>query len=158
MVDALAAAERRVETSFGSQPEVAATVRRTLGQTYYGIGEYERAEKILRDAVSRSRAAGRQADLAADLGELAAVMRASGRAADSVAIAREAVDVGRTAGVAPLVLADLLHTLAQCLRQSGDSDAALPLSTEALALRTRAAGPESLAAAMSLRQLGMLAS
>ena len=98
MVDALAAAERRVETSFGSQPEVAATVRRTLGQTYYGIGEYERAEKILRDAVNRSRAAGRQADLAADLGELAAVMRASGRAADSVAIAREAVEVGR-AGV-----------------------------------------------------------
>jgi serine/threonine protein kinase len=157
VADALAAAERRVDSSLRSQPEVAATVRRTLGDTYYGLGDYERAEKILREAATRSRAAGRQADLAADLNQLAEVVRGSGRFADSVPIARESVDAGRAAGVAPLDFATMQFTLAECLRQSGKPDDALPLATEVLETRTRVAGPESTAVAASLRQLGAIA-
>jgi non-specific serine/threonine protein kinase/serine/threonine-protein kinase len=158
VVEALAAAERRLDSTLGGQPEVAGAVRRTLGQTYHGLGDYERAERLLRDAVGRSRASGRQAELAADLSQLADVLKGAGKFAESVPIAREAVDVGRAAGAAPAELADMQFVLAECLRQNGDTDAALALATDVLDARTRLLGPESTPVAASLRQLGMIAS
>ena len=87
VVDALSAAERRLDATLGPQPEVAAAVRRSLARTYYGLGEYERADRILTHAVDTSRAAGRQQDLAADLGQLGGAAPGPGQAGRGAALA-----------------------------------------------------------------------
>ena len=157
VVDALAAAERRVDSTLGTQPEIAGAVRRTLGMTYEGLGEYVRAERILREAADKSRASGRLQDLALDLHQLGEVLRNQGKFDDALTVAREAVDVGRANGIAALELASLPIHRRRSLRQKGDVDAALALATEVADARSRLAGPDSHAVAPSIRQLGTIA-
>jgi serine/threonine protein kinase len=157
VVDALSAAERRLDATLGSQPEVAAAVRRTLGMTYEGLGEYERAEKVLTETVNASRAAGRRQDLAADLGQLAALRRSQAKFKDAERDARAALEVARAGDSPPELVAEIQFILAETLREMGDYDAAQSLATEVLDARRRLFGAESTQAAESIRQLGAIA-
>jgi eukaryotic-like serine/threonine-protein kinase len=158
VVDALAAAERRVESSLSTQPDVAGAVRRTLGQTYFGLGEYDRAQRILTAAVEGSRSSGRRQDLALDLAELGTVLRYSGKLAEAARLQREAVETARSSGVAPEVRAVALNRLANTVRAQGQYDEARQLATEALQTRTTIFGPDSRDAAISYHQLALIAS
>jgi non-specific serine/threonine protein kinase/serine/threonine-protein kinase len=157
VVEALAAAERRLDASLGSEPEVAAAVRRTLAITYQGLGELERAEAIIVAAIAASRAAGRQADLVADLAQLADFRRAQGKHGEAERLAREALDLARTTGVEPRQVAEIRFIIAETLRESGNADASLPMATEVLEARRQIFGPDSQKVADSYRQLGALA-
>jgi non-specific serine/threonine protein kinase/serine/threonine-protein kinase len=157
VVEALTAAERRVDASLGSQPEVAAAMRRTLAQTYVGLGEYERADRIVVNAVETGRVAGRTQDLVVDLGQLADLRRVQGRYDDALRLGREALDLARTADLAAEQIATLQFILAETLRQAGDANAALPLATEALDARRRTFGADSYPAASSYQQLANIA-
>jgi non-specific serine/threonine protein kinase/serine/threonine-protein kinase len=157
VVEALTEAERRVDASLGSQPEVAAAMRRTLAQTYLGLGEYDRADRIILNAVNVSRAAGRTQDLAADLGQLADVRRAQHKYDDALRLGREALDLAQANGAAPEQILELQFVIAETLREAGDTKAALPLATEVLDGRRRIFGRESSQVASSYQQLGDLA-
>jgi serine/threonine protein kinase len=157
VVDALSAAERRVDATLGSQPEVAAAVRRTLAATYQGLGEYERADKILTGAVATSRAAGRQQDLIADLGQLADLRRTHDKRDEALGLGREALDLARASGAAPEQIAELQFVIAETLREKGEADAALPIATEVLEARRRIFGADSYQVGSSYQQLAHIA-
>jgi eukaryotic-like serine/threonine-protein kinase len=158
VVDALAGAERRVESSLSTQPDVAGAVRRTLGQSYFGLGEYDRAQRILTAAVTGSRSSGRRQDLALDLAELGSVLRQSGKLEEAARLQREAVDTATSGGVAREVKAHAQYRLANTLQGQGQYDEARRLATEALQTRTAVFGPESREVAESYHQLALIAS
>jgi serine/threonine protein kinase len=157
VVDALAAAERRLDATLGSQPEVAAAVRRTLAMTYEGLGEYERADRILTEAVNASRAAGRRQDLAADLGQLAALHRSRARLSDAERDARAALEIAQAGTSRPELVAEIQFILAETLREKSEYDAAQSLAAQALDANRRIFGADSAEAAESIRQLGAIA-
>ena len=157
VVDALSAAERRLDATLGSQPEVAAAVRRTLAETYESLGEYDRAKRIVDAAVERSRAVGGAADLVADLAQLADLHRARHERDDALRVGREALDLARSSGVEATQVTEIEFTLAETLREKGDYDAAFPLATEVLDARKRLFGEEHYKVASSYQQLANVA-
>ena len=157
VVDALATAERRVDSALSTQPDVAGAVRRTLGETYFGLGEYDRAQRILTAAVAESRSSGRQQDLVLDLAELGTVLRYSGKLEDAARLQREAVETAHASGVPPEVRAYALYRLANTVRAQSQFDEARRLATEALEMRTSIFGPDSREAAASYQQLALIA-
>ena len=157
VVDALSAAERRLDATIGSQPAVAAAVRRTLAATYAGLGEYDGAKRIVNVAVERSRAAGVAEDLTADLAQLADLHRARHERDDALRVGREALDLARTSGASAEQVAEIQFILAETLRENGDHDGALPLATEVLEARRRLYGNDHYKVASSYQQLGNVA-
>jgi eukaryotic-like serine/threonine-protein kinase len=157
VVDALSAAERRLDATLGSQPEVAAAVRRTLAETYEGLGEYDRAKRIVDAAVARSRAGGNAPDLVSDLAQLADLHRTRHERDDALRVGREALDLARASGVEPAQIAEIQFVLAETLRERGDYDAAFPLATEVLDARKRLFGEEHYKVASSYQQLANVA-
>jgi len=157
VVGALSAAERRLDATLGSQPEVAAAVRRTLAETYEGLGEYDRAKRIVDAAVAKSRAAGGAPDLVVDLAQLADLHRARHERDDALRVGREALDLARASGAEPAQIAEIQFVLAEALREKGDYDAALPLATEVLDARKRLFGEEHYKVASSYQQLANVA-
>ena len=157
VVDALSAAERRLDATLGAQPEVAIAVRRTLATTYVGLGEYDGAKRIMHVAVDRSRASGRAQDLAADLAQLADVHRSRHEHDDALRLGREALDLARASGASADLVSEIQFILVETLREKGDHDGALPLATEALETRRRLYGSEHYKVASSYQQLGNVA-
>jgi serine/threonine protein kinase/lipopolysaccharide biosynthesis regulator YciM len=157
VVDALAAAERRLDTALVTQPEVASALRRTLAGTYRGLGEWAHAEKILRASADKNRASGRRQDLALDLGDLGNVLRDEGKYDEALAAEREAIDIGRGSGVAPERIANFQFVLAETLRQRGEYDAAQQLASQVLDERMKMVGPDSGELGPHQRQLGTIA-
>jgi serine/threonine protein kinase len=157
VVEALSAAERRLDADLGSQPDVLAAVRRTLANTYQGLGEYERADKILTSAVDASRSARRQLDLVAELAQLADLHRARYQRDEALRVGREALDLARSSGAGPEQISEIQFIIAETLREKGDADAALPLATEVLDARRRIYGADSYKAGSSYQQLGNIA-
>ncbi|MDQ3149525.1 MAG: tetratricopeptide repeat protein, partial [Chloroflexota bacterium] len=103
VVDALAAAERRIDTSLADQPDVAVAVKRTIAGGYSGLGEYARAERLLHSAVETTRPhAERRADLVETLNLLGGVFRQAGRLDDASRVQGEALaltlEMGESAG------------------------------------------------------------
>ena len=148
---------RRLDATIGSQPEVAAAVRRTLAATYAGLGEYDGAKRIVNVAVERSRAAGVAEDLTADLAQLADLHRARHERDDALRVGREALDLARTSGASAEQVAEIQFILAETLRENGDHDGALPLATEVLEARRRLYGNDHYKVASSYQQLGNVA-
>ena len=107
--------------------------------------------------MNTSRAAGRQQDLAADLGQLAELRRAQGKRDEALRVGREALDIARTSGGAPEQIAELQFIIAETLRENGEPDAALPIATEALEARRRIFGADSHQVGSSYQQLGTIA-
>ena len=157
VVDALAAAERRLETALLTQPEVASALRRTLASTYRGLGDWAHAEKILRASVEKNRTSGRRQDLALDLGDLGSVLRDGGKYDEALGAEREAIDLARGSGVAPRIIANFQFVLAETLRQRGDHDAAQDLAGQVLDELTKTLGPDSVELGPSQRQLAQIA-
>lgn len=157
VADALSAAERRLDGTLGAQPEVAAAVRRTLADTYVGLGEYDRAEKILSTAVGISRGANRTHELVADLAQLAETLRAHHKRDEALRVAGEALELGQATGAAAEQIATIKFIKAETLRENGEADAALPVAMEALEARRRIFGADSYEVGSSHQQLGNIA-
>jgi tetratricopeptide (TPR) repeat protein len=97
LLDALAQAQAKARTAFGSQPLVEASVLRTIGTTFSNLAEYSEAEKALRGARDlRVAAAGSKSPEAADALKALALMYAEWRKFDEAEKhAREALEITR---------------------------------------------------------------
>ena len=137
--EVLRGAADKVEASFKDQPLVAAAVRRTIGQAYFGLGRFKESEALLRSALEiRTAELGpdRQ-EVAESLGDLSRLLGRLSRFDESVALARRAVAIQRkTEAANPLGLAVALRALGTALYLKGDYAESAQVLREALALQT----------------------
>jgi serine/threonine-protein kinase len=145
--DALDRAADNVHEELGNEPELEASVRKTLGTTYHGLGNYEKAHKQLAMAVATLSAQSRrnERELASAMHELGSVEQSVGNFshaeslyARSIAIFRSVSSLERTP--------DLAQTLNDLGTLRGDARndfiGAEQLFREALAMYERAYGSE----------------
>jgi hypothetical protein len=151
VVDALKAAEQRIDTSLASQPEVATAVRITIGKAYSGLGEFAQAEPLLTAALEARRARGSPArEVAEVLRDLGRMFQTAGKLDDAARIQREALALLETAtaeneGARSQV--KVMVELSSTLEQQGNYEEAERFATEALEIRGRVYGLSSAEAA-----------
>jgi serine/threonine protein kinase len=156
LADALKQSEKQVHASFQGQPLVEADVLATIARTYYGLGEYADAERLLRSALAtRVAAEGRETDGVADIiGTLGYTLQVERKADESAKLLREAVAIReKLHGRESLETAGALNELARTLVNKSDYAEAEKLAREGLEIRERIAGPKSTEAAESHRTL-----
>ena len=156
LVDALKQSERQVHGSFQGQPLVEADVLEAIARTYYGLGEYADAERLLRSALAtRVAAEGRGTDRVAEtLTTLGSTLQVQRKADESAKLLREALAIReRLHGRESVETAAALNELARTLVNKSDYPEAEKLAREGLAIRERLVGPKSSEAAESHRTL-----
>jgi eukaryotic-like serine/threonine-protein kinase len=156
LVDALKQSEKQVHGSFKGQPLVEADVLDAIARTYYGLGQYADAERLLRSSLAtRVAAEGRGTDGVADtLTTLGYTLQVERNADESEKLLREALAIreklhGRESGEAAAALNELARTLVN----KSDYKEAEKLAREGLAIRERIFGPNTREAAESHRTL-----
>jgi serine/threonine protein kinase/tetratricopeptide (TPR) repeat protein len=145
LLEVLDRAAAKVGERFADQPEVALTLRRTIGKTYHGLGAWKQAEAQWRAALDAERKANPEsAGRYKAQSELAHVLRHLGRSdAETLALAEEA-----SAGLARIVGRDhpdtltSMNNLALIYEDAGKFDRALPILEETLALRRSKLGAD----------------
>jgi eukaryotic-like serine/threonine-protein kinase len=85
----------KIEAKFPQQPQVQASILRTVGATYWGIGEYARAVDFLKRSsdIYRHTLAADHPDTLATLEQLAGAYLLAGRMAEAVALYEQVRDV-----------------------------------------------------------------
>ena len=156
----LDAAARRVSVELTGQPEVQATIRRTIGNTYRALGMAPQAQEQLRAALAlhRTAHAGPDPEVALDLHDLAMTLLPGGRAStrrasmmrQSLAMYRALGDTLSEGFLGPL------NDLAVIDNQSGQYPEAERLFTEALAVARGIPGLRPAAVAIILGNLGLV--
>jgi len=156
LVDALKQSEKQVHGSFKGQPLVEADVLVAIARTYYGLGEYADAERLLRSALAtRIAAEGHETDgVAETLATLGETLQVQRKADESEKLLREALAIReKLHGRESRESAAALNELARTLVNKSDYKEAEKLAREGLAIRERLAGPRSREAAESHRTL-----
>jgi serine/threonine protein kinase/lipopolysaccharide biosynthesis regulator YciM len=156
LVDALKQSEKQVHGSFQGQPLVEADVLDTIARTYYGLGEYADAERLLRSSLTtRVAAEGRETDAVADtLNSLGYTLQVQRKADESEKLLREALAIReKLHGRESAEYAAALNELARTLVNKSAYAEAEKLAREGLAIRERILGPNTSAAAESRRTL-----
>jgi serine/threonine protein kinase/Tfp pilus assembly protein PilF len=151
----------RLDQDLKDQPTVEADLRATLGNVYYDLGEYPRAEVMHRRAMSlrRTLLGDKHPDVADSLNDLGQVLYGQGKFADAEAAHREALTVRRELfGDEHLDVAQSLNNLAESLRRQGSSKfpEAETLFRAALAMRRKLLVHDHADVAKSLNDLGLL--
>jgi len=156
VVDALAAAEGRIESSLGDQPEVALAVKRTIGGAYSGLGEYPRAERLLNAAVEATRPfPERRQELVETLTALGGALRQAGRLDDASRVQEEAIELARGLGHEHrALLANAQRELADTRFEQGKLEDSERLAASALELEMAVHGPVNLDTARAMETLG----
>lgn len=142
LLDALAQAQAKARTAFGSQPLVEASVLRTIGTTFSNLAEYSEAEKALRGALDlRVAAAGPKSPEAADALRALSRMYAEWRKFDEAEkYARDALEITRWIhGDKSLATAAAMNALAGAVAGGGRLPESRSLAEEVL--RIARAGP-----------------
>src|SRR5262249_52939783 len=111
----------RIDKDFAGQPELQAAVAETLGTTYSNLGQYEKAEVLLRRGVDLSQEhLGEKSTSTADaLGRLSRLYHSTGRYDDAVKNAEKAIAAQRAADPKNPALAERLNDLGLALYFSG---------------------------------------
>ncbi len=147
----------RLRTELTTQPDVRATLMRTIGEVYRAIGLLDEAETITTLALGIARPAGGPdtADVAQILDNLGQLARERTRYERAATLHREALAL-RQRLLAPRdpAVADSLSNLGLALRELGRYDEAEPAVREALAIRRDRLGPEHEATVTSMNVLG----
>jgi tetratricopeptide (TPR) repeat protein len=151
----------RLNQDLKEQPAVEADLRATLGNVYYDLGEYPRAEVMHRKAmILRKKLLGdKHSDVADSLNDLGQVLYGQGKFADAEAVHREALALRRELfGTEHLDVAQSMNDIAVALRRqgSGKYPEAETLSREALAVRRKLLSNDHADVAESLNDLGLL--
>ncbi len=143
--EVLDAAAARVEEGLDDQPEVAAAIQRTIGQTYLSLGRFEEAERHFGAALDLARGAlgdEHEETLEAMTG-LATALEEMDRFDDAQPMYERVLEVSRrTLGAESPLAITALHNLANLHRNRGRLAEAEALFDEALDLSDRAHGPE----------------
>ena len=149
-------AARRVESELSDQPEVAAAIHNTIGNTYRSLALYDEAELHLRSALTlRTEALGNEhKDVADSLNSLALLLKIKGDLDAAEPLYRQALAINRKVlgDQHPRIAIDL-NNLAALLKGKGDYDAAEQMYREALAMARNTHGNQHPDIARSLHNL-----
>ena len=160
VVDALAAAVPRIDSSFRDQPEIQAGVQHTIGRTYTDLGLLAEAEPLLRQSLAtRQRLFGPDhRDVAESLHGLGVLAFEKGDFEAAEALFRKALEMDRRVlGRDALEVAEILNDLGMTLEEGkADYAAAQPLLEESLSIKRARLGERHADVAQSLNNLGML--
>jgi serine/threonine protein kinase len=142
---ALDTAEARIEDSFADKPNVEASIRNTLGQSYLYLGEPARAIRQL----ERARALSRQflgpdhTDTLDAINNLCFAFRDAGRFEDALPLLEDARKrCAANLGPDHSLTLTVMNNLAGAYREVGRLDAALLLNEETLKRRKATLGPD----------------
>jgi eukaryotic-like serine/threonine-protein kinase len=157
--DLLIDAERRADVDLASEPEMQAAVRRTIGNTYVGLGLLSDGERSLRLALdAHQRLFGNEhQETARTLYDLGQLMRAKGDFDQAEKTFGEALAIQRR--VAPqgdLNTATTLCFVGVLLFQRGKTDESEAPTREALTMTRRLVGENHTNVPISLNQLGLV--
>ncbi|MDP6582150.1 MAG: serine/threonine-protein kinase, partial [Vicinamibacterales bacterium] len=153
---ALGSAVDTIDDAFADQPEISAAVEDTIGRTYRDLGEYDRAEPLLRSALeTRQQILGADdPDVAQSLNALGELLLYQGDYEAAEPLWREALDLRRTLfGDTHPDVAEMLSNLAIVHQIRGDYAAAEAMNRDALAVLREALGDEHEDVATSLNNL-----
>ena len=151
----------KVSRELKDQPLVQAKLLDTIGGLYLTVGDYDRAQTLLENALALRRQSlnAQHLDVAESLNHLAAVAYEKGDFAGSETMYREALDLRRNLlGTTHLSVADSMTGLGRALVALGRFTEAEPLIRDALALRRNQLGNDHKDVAESLHRLGRLLS
>ena len=142
---ALDRAAERIEGKFAKQPEVEASIRDTIGQTYEDLGLYPEARKQLERALAlRRRALGAEdAKTLKTMTSLGGIAFQQGKYADAEALESQALDAERhvLGSEHPDTLASM-HTLGVAYDEEGKYAQAEALDSQIIEIQKRVLGPE----------------
>jgi serine/threonine protein kinase/tetratricopeptide (TPR) repeat protein len=153
----LDAGSDRVQKELAGQPEAQADILAVLGRLYRQFGQYDKAQRLLEQAI----ASGEQAfgpehlRLAQALNELGAVLTERGEYAAAERSLQRALDMRRDLlGPEHADVAVTMVELARFYQDRGLNAQAEPLEREALAIRQRTLGADHRETAVSLNDMG----
>ncbi|MEQ1519468.1 MAG: tetratricopeptide repeat protein, partial [Usitatibacteraceae bacterium] len=139
----LDAAAKRVETSFGNQPETGLELTALLGELYATLGDNAAAQKQFRNAVAQSQKNGKAGTLPyADLVDQAVKVELRNNASKEARSLAESVmtDTRRVSGESSLAFATALAAMANVERHDGKDKEAIPFAERSLEITRALAG------------------
>jgi eukaryotic-like serine/threonine-protein kinase len=146
----------KLEEGLQQEPETRATLLRTLGEVYNGLGDYAKARGLLEEvlALQRRLHSGDHPDLAAALNNLATVYISTGDTRRAESLLQQCIAMRRRLGDKEDLITPM-NNLASLLLVRGDFAAGERIYREGLALRRSALGPRHPDVATSLRGLAV---
>jgi serine/threonine protein kinase/tetratricopeptide (TPR) repeat protein len=157
VLEALETASAKIEEAFSNQPEVEVEVRHTIGVTYLRLGHYDKAEEMLKSALSVARTAYSpdHPHLVPPLTSLAVLLHENGKLNDAESLYREALEIRQKHfGPKDEGVASILSNLGILLQDKGDYEAAESIFREILAIDRELLGGDDLNVAIDLNNLG----
>jgi eukaryotic-like serine/threonine-protein kinase len=147
----------RIDEGLESQPEVQADLRMTLAEVYSELGEYAKAEEMLRKAAAAYRRlfGNEHLELARALNGLAGVLAQGARMDEAEVLAREGWNIRKKLlGQEHPDLANSLNNLALVLWRKGRLGEAEVMFRQSLEMWRRLHGPDHVEVANALNNLG----
>jgi serine/threonine-protein kinase len=157
VLDVLDRAEAKLAEAFAHQPEVRAEAEGTLGKTYSELGEYQKAERLLRSALETRRLLGPDQPAVAEImNDLAVVLTDRGDHEGAEALTRAALEIARAAPRAQrdALVGRTLNVLAIVVKRQGKLAEAERLYREAIALERNSGAGREAQVAVALNNLG----
>ncbi|HQR44828.1 MAG TPA: serine/threonine-protein kinase [Thermoanaerobaculia bacterium] len=137
--DLLDQAAAKAADQLKDEPLVRGAVLETLGTTYSSLGDLDRAEKLLREAVAL-RKGGSPAERAESLVDLGATLQRRGQLKEAEPLLREALDLRiKDRGPDDKAVAECMTTLAIIRKGQGDTKETIALIERSLAILEKVA-------------------
>src|SRR5665213_181049 len=136
----------RIDASFPNQPLLQAQILRTVGSTYMGVGEYEKAIGFLQRvvAICRQRLGPEHPDTLTNMNELARAYGLAGKLELALKLHEQTLELQKkNLGAEHPATLISMENLAVEYHDAGRLDLALPLSERTLALMKARLGPEN---------------
>jgi tetratricopeptide (TPR) repeat protein len=145
VLEILDRAAERIDREFPDRPEIEASLRQTLGVTYFNNGRYDKAEEQLGKALEiRRRMQGEEdADTLYTMNRLGAVFRDQGRFQEAESVLRRSLDLCLNLhGAEDSLTLQAKNSLAIVLQDQGRFEEAAAMHREVLEIKTRLLGNE----------------
>ncbi len=145
--EALDRAEPEIAAAFAGEPLVEASIRNTLGVSYWYLGDQEKGLEQQKHAIAlrRQELGPEHPETVGAMNDLAIVLSQIGKFAEAQKILEEVVAVKRrTLGPEDPVTLRSVNNLAIALAMQGRTEDAVKLAEETLEIQRRVEGPESI--------------
>jgi serine/threonine-protein kinase len=135
IADVLASGAEDARREFSARPRVLGAVLGSLGRSFMGVGEYDRAEVLLRESLALREKHGTTLEIAEAKFNLAEVLSNKGLNDDAATLALEAWRLYVQANAHPREIAKALNNIAGIDRRRENYDNAERVHREAIAIR-----------------------
>lgn len=158
VADTLDDAVLKAESELADQPEILASVRRTIGNSFQGLGLYEKAEAQLRFALETHEniLGSEHPETLKSLRDLAILMRYKGDYENAAKTFESVVSLQKKNAPTKEDLVETLFEFGSTYFLAGKSDLAAPLFTECHELSLKVFGENNFYTAVSLNALGLV--